>query len=458
MATVRTGGRGSFTHLPAWALVLAILAGGAGVALDPVPQYENPPGAWEMGTLTAEGPNLFTMVLCTGDQVGIPLAGDGYHMADPYSSDPRVGQLLLSEEALTMFVSAGMPGHVMLSFKVGPVDEIGTLGQVQTVRIHLRVGLCNAPDEAPDPEALDFINRSLAANPATAGYLVPTVEPDTYRLLACAGQRYNYLFTSPVTVRNVGTSDPEVATLVHKAPSDRLVVYASGPGTATLHLEADELGFPLNLEEWRAIVIETTVIACTAPDGEAGGDGSSDGTLSLDPEDGSQGTTASLPAGEDPGTTSGSSDAHTYNQYIGLSVSGGGTVAVSQSLWVNGPSSQDGGEGTLGSPSADWMTLVARVELSPDDTSSIFVGVSNAEDEAIAYKLSMYGSRGFTVTATASGDILDLVQTCTYCWRFVLPGGPTTAGTGITLHLAVKDGTDPGSIVIGDLELEAQER
>jgi len=432
-------------------VVLAILTGGAGLSLVPGPLYDSPPEVWEMGLLIPEGPNLFTMALCAGDRATIPLAGEGYRLLDPSSTDPRIGQLSLSEDATRLHFSTEMPGQVILSFGVGAMEEGGALEMVQTVRVYLRVGLCTAPGETADPVAQEFLDRSMAGMPPISGYLFPGGEPETQQLLACQGQRYSYLFTAPAGVRNTASSDPAVATLVHYAPSGRLMVYATGTGNATLHLEVDELDFPVNDERWQPMTLQVSAIDCSAAstdegDNEEGEDQGADNEEAQGSPDGNH-------EGQQVG---GQSAAAGTSQVIGVSVSGGGSVTISQTMSGNSPGSGDGQDGASGTASAGTTSFTTRVQLSPGDSSSIFVGVSNGGTGDIGGKLDMYGSRGITVTAEASGDIVGLVQTCTYCWRFTLPAGPTEAGTGVTLNIAVDEDEDPDSYTVADINLETQ--
>ena len=464
--------------LPAWVVILTLLATGAGVALNPAPMYEAAPAPWEMGVLIPEGFNLYQLALCSGQSVTFPMAGEGILLTNGRSLDPRVGELLYNDNFSLLQVQAGLPGQTLLSFDIAAIDAEGILGPNQTLRIHLRVGLCSSPDEALDPAMEEYLNRSAAAAPALAGYLFPTLEENTYQLLACQGQRYSYQFTPSTQVRDSGVSDPGVADLVLYNPPGKLMIYATGTGMASLTFEADELDFPMNLEDWQTVTLLVSVIPCSAvvDDGDDGDLTAPDDYISLDDEtepaqtagdgdddedidggdgdDGEVGDTGTGTPESDPTDSPEWVDGDNIDNSADITI-GGGTVAIGQALNVDNPAIGGDDDEGLGTSSDDGTTFAAHVELNPGDTTNIFVGVSNEGQGDIAYTLRLKGASGVTVSASAGGGITDMVQTCAFCWKFVLPGGAGGAGTGITLTIAVADNASPGFINLGTVELKA---
>ena len=108
---------------------------------------------------------------------------------------------------------------------------------------------------------------------------------------------------------------------------------------------------------------------------------------------------------------------------------------------------------SLGTTSDDGTSFAAHVELNQGDTSNIFVRLSNQGQGDIAYVMSIPGTGGVSVSATPTGDITQFARTGVYTWKFLLPGGVSSADTGIKLTLAIPDAAPTGFYSLGAVTL-----
>ena len=472
-ASRRRRPRSTLVLLPAWLLVGVLLFTGMGLTLNPISTTADDPTQWERGVLLPHGPNLYRLVLCEAQEVRFPLTNGDLVLINPRSLDPGVGQLAILVGSQTLLVTSGQAGATTLSFEAALVDENDRVGGSQTLSIQLLVSQCDAPapistpgTSAPAPQASlgsEGTSSELVSTPPT-GHLL-ALGDNHFLLGACRGLRYNYEFDTPALVRQVTSQNKYVAGLTLYNQPSRLMLYTTGPGTTLLSFEADVQEFPDNKVRWNLYTIQVTVNSCTASQSASQtthevislGLGSTSGHPSYPsgPSSSTDGTTGGATGGGSDTVTGtiGGSGSGTGGGGSGASVVGGGSVAVSQALQAGGVTFTGDHDESLGTTHDDGTAFAAHVELNQGDITTAFVRLSNQGQGDIAYVMSMTGISGYTVSATPSGGITQFARTGPYTWKFILPGGISSADTGVSLTMAIPDAAPTGFYSLGSITL-----
>ncbi len=456
-----------------------MLVTGMGITLNPVPTGVDGLAQWERGILLPDGPNLYRLSLCEQEEARFPLTNGDLVLINPRSTDPQVGQLAILVGSQTLVVNSGHAGEALLSFEAALVDAQDRVGSSQTLSIRLHVSQCGAPqpDQDDDPGVGD---PDPVSPPASGGS--PTAElistPPTGHLLylgdgnyllgACRGLRYNYDFDVTTLVRQVTSYNNRVATLTPYTQPTRLMLITQGPGTTLLSFQAATLEHPDDNLRWRSYTIQVTVNRCSAAEsasqtthevlslgtGSTSGQGTGSSTTGTGTSGsgGSAGGSAGGVTGTIGGAGSGTGGTGGGGGG-GASVIGGGSAAISQALQAGGVTFTGDHDESLGTTHDDGTAFAAHVEMNQGDMTTAFVRLSNQGMGDIAYVLSIHGISGYSVSATPSGDIASIARTGAYSWKFLLPGGPTGADTGVQLTFAIPDAAPTGFYSLGSITI-----
>lgn len=451
-----------------------MLATGMGLTLNQNTLLDGDPLNLEMGVLLPQGPNLYRLTLCQAEEARFPLTNERLVLINPRSTDPQVGQLAILVGSQTLVVTSGQVGDTILSFEAALVNEMDQVGSSQTLAIQLHVTQCgtsgpiidlNPSPVVPEP-AMEAVPASVTSNPSPLTSTPPSGQllslgGKNYVLGACRGLRYNYDFDSPALVRQVSSQNKRVANLVLYTQPAHLLLITVGRGTTLVSFQADIQEFPTNTVRWQLYTIQVTVNSCTPFEAanqithEIISLSSTSTSSSYQPLYQPPTTTQASSGGSSGGVTGtvGGTSGGSSGGGSGASVIGGGSLAVSQALQAGAVTFTGDHDEALGTTSDDGTSFAAHVELNQGDTSNIFVRLSNQGQGDIAYVMSIPGTGGVSVSATPTGDITQFARTGVYTWKFLLPGGVSSADTGIKLTLAIPDAAPTGFYSLGAVTL-----